>query len=184
MKTWRWAVLTVAVAAAAACGRSDEPASETTTTSASDEGAGDRAGAEAMNVAPPPAETSEAEEAPPKETAEKKPKAKAKQAAAVKAASVKKAAAVEPEEPRDPWDAPSIVSITAAELTTTPAEAPATPTETPRGAEAPQPAQRMEGAAGHVNQSTTLGNGNSGMYTGGQGTYGGRATWGTGAGAR
>lgn len=37
--------------------------------------------------------------------------------------------------------------------------------------------------APEVNTSTTLGDGTSGMYTGGQGTYGGKATWGTGAGS-
>jgi len=35
---------------------------------------------------------------------------------------------------------------------------------------------------GDRNTSTTLGDGTSGMYTGGMGTYGGKATWGTGRG--
>jgi hypothetical protein len=42
------------------------------------------------------------------------------------------------------------------------------------------PANEGQPSSGYVNRSTPLGNGDSGMYTGGQGTYGGRATWGTG----
>lgn len=48
-----------------------------------------------------------------------------------------------------------------------------TTTITSAPAMSPEPKQE-------VNQSTTLGNGQSGMYTGGAGSYGGTATWGTG----
>lgn len=67
----------------------------------------------------------------------------------------------------------SVVIVPLADATEKPAEG-ASGSEAPRGA----------GAEGYVNHSTTLGTGQSGMYTGGQGTYGGRATWGTGAGSR
>ena len=79
----------------------------------------------------------------------------------------------DPEGVRDPWDAPPIVgttTVTAGELE---------PASEDAGAQPEQPAQPQE----QKNTSTVLGDGSSGMYTGGEGTYGGRATWGTGAGA-
>ena len=61
--------------------------------------------------------------------------------------------------------------------TITQGEAPA------EGGEAAPAAPAAAAGDGYRNTSTTLGDGTSGMYTGGQGTYGGRATWGTGGGA-
>jgi hypothetical protein len=50
-------------------------------------------------------------------------------------------------------------------------------------ASAPAPASAPGEAAGsESNDSTTLGTGKSGTYTDGKGTYGGKATWGTGGG--
>jgi hypothetical protein len=48
-----------------------------------------------------------------------------------------------------------------------------TPPEPAPGTQAPEPPP-------YVNHSTVLGDGRSGTYTDGQGTYGGRSTWGTG----
>lgn len=76
----------------------------------------------------------------------------------------------------------STTTITEVEIETVPPrQAPMQPLEpgaqgTPPGG---MPLPTQVAGAPYVNQSTTLGNGNSGMYTGGQGTYGGRATWGT-----
>jgi membrane protein involved in colicin uptake len=56
---------------------------------------------------------------------------------------------------------------------TKPSEPTSTTTITSAPAMSPEPREEP-------NQSTTLGNGQSGMYTGGAGTYGGTATWGSG----
>jgi hypothetical protein len=67
-----------------------------------------------------------------------------------------------------------------------------TEAEVPRGRAAPPeqqptapegalpPVSEQPGGQPYVNHSTVLGDGTSGTYTDGQGTYGGRATWGTG----
>ena len=75
-------------------------------------------------------------------------------------------------------------TITGAEV-----EVPPTTLPTPPGAEQPTtppgampPVPGAAGAEPYVNRSTVLGDGTSGSYTDGQGTYGGRATWGTGGG--
>lgn len=57
---------------------------------------------------------------------------------------------------------------------------PRPPEERPSQALPPPPSAQPAGAEPYVNHSTVLGDGKSGMYTDGQGTYGGRATWGTG----
>ncbi|MBX3227053.1 MAG: hypothetical protein KIT84_36045 [Labilithrix sp.] len=77
------------------------------------------------------------------------------------------------EDVRDARDAEEPVGVT----TITQAEVVA-PTPPPTATPAPAPAPT--GDQGYVNRSTVLGNGQSGTYTDGQGTYGGRATWGTG----
>jgi len=46
--------------------------------------------------------------------------------------------------------------------------------------QAPSSEQGQERSHGQVNKTTTLGDGTSGQYTGGKGTYGGKATHGTG----
>ena len=74
--------------------------------------------------------------------------------------------------PLEPWDPSSITSTT---TITSYDHVPATPPP-PEALPAPNDPKH--------NASTTLGHGNSGMYTGGLGTYGGRATWGTGVGTR
>lgn len=57
------------------------------------------------------------------------------------------------------------------------------PTALPTPPVAEEPAA-PSGAEPYVNHSTVFGDGTSGMYTDGQGTYGGRATWGTGGGVQ
>lgn len=63
---------------------------------------------------------------------------------------------------------------------TTPEAPTATPLEPREETPRAEPPIEPTAAGGAENHSTTLGDGKSGMYTGGQGTYGGRATWGTG----
>lgn len=68
-----------------------------------------------------------------------------------------------------------IETVPPRQLPTQPLETPAAPATPPHG----MPLPTAETGQPYINTSTTLGNGNSGEYTGGQGTYGGRATWGT-----
>lgn len=102
---------------------------------------------------------------------EKAKEAREKAAKAAKAKAAKEAKRAEEEKARQAQEArakpatPPPVSEEYVGKTTVTA-APITPTPAPE-----------------VNTSTTLGDGTSGMYTGGQGTYGGKATWGTGAGS-
>jgi hypothetical protein len=188
---YRILITSMATAAvlATACDR-NEPASQTETTSA--ERTPDMVAptpeppmdTQATQAEPPKVETTAADEAKPKSTA--KAKAKANRAMKTKPVEAKQATMPEPapfadddralrgddrsdiDMPLQPWDPPTITGT--ATITSTEIAPPAEP----EGA----PAQE---GTGYVNRSTTLGSGDSGMYTGGQGTYGGRATWGTGS---
>lgn len=68
-------------------------------------------------------------------------------------------------------------TVTGAEV---PRGRPAQPEQAPPQGAMPPPPQPGAAEQPYVNHSTVLGDGKSGMYTDGQGTYGGRATWGTG----
>lgn len=178
-----WQLAAAALVAVGAAGCRDEEREvlipgETQTTSAEETTAQPAAPTAPAPVAEPPPKQEQAagEQEQQKAKSAKKP-ATAKKKTATSATTPRDTRG-EPEGARDPWDQPPIVgttTVTGAELG---------PEGEQEGAAAEQPAepeQAKEG--GYVNHSTTLGDGTSGMYTGGEGTYGGRATWGTGGGA-
>jgi len=113
--------------------------------------------------------------------------AKAKQPAKP-AAPAEQQAAKKKKAPRTTTGTPSQdeeVVISETTITGAEVEVPPTTLPTPPGAEQPGAMPAVPGEAGaepYVNRSTVLGDGTSGSYTDGQGTYGGRATWGTGGG--
>jgi hypothetical protein len=80
---------------------------------------------------------------------------------------------VEAEEPVGTTETTAAETETTPRTTMPPGEQPAQPMQPMPQTTTPQPEP-------YVNHSTVLGDGKSGTYTDGQGTYGGRATWGTG----
>jgi hypothetical protein len=182
-------LLALALVSVCACGRKNEQqpeqVGETTTTSGPSEA--QRTKEEAQNLPPAVPIAPSAEEKAKEEQAKKAEEAKkaehAKKAHKTNAAVHRKLTTKKIPKGEEPT---SVTTITTVEIETgprrpqpqEPSKYPATP---PGGAPLPSIEAGQHGQ--YVNQSTVFGNGQSGTYTDNQGTYGGRATWGTGKGA-
>ncbi|HVH44198.1 MAG TPA: hypothetical protein VM925_17725 [Labilithrix sp.] len=133
------------------------------------------------------AEAEQAKAAKEKEESAAKAEAAKKGVTAKKPVPAKKKAATEkkPAKPEEEEEIVGTTTITAVEIETVPPKGtPTPPSETPDTRATPPGGMPLPSDAAkepYVNHSTVLGDGTSGMYTDGQGTYGGRATWGTGA---
>jgi hypothetical protein len=181
-------LLALALVSVSACARKNEQqperVGETTTTSGPSEA--QRTKEEAQNVPPavpiaPSAET-EAKREQPAKTEAKKPE-HAHKARETNTAVRRKLTTKKVEKGEEPT---SVTTITTVEIETVPRrpqpQEPSKHPATPPGG-SPLPSIEPGPHGQYINQSTVFGNGQSGTYTDNQGTYGGRATWGTGKGA-